>query len=107
MERAAPRRAYRRDSGMRDITSLTEITPDMLRETFPRWRLSEYSGSWWAMRGGPVKWDGPESLLLRVISARDLTALAEKLCLQEWLDCLDVDELEVVYRDTLLSGAAG
>lgn len=55
------------------------------------------TGQWWALRGGPVRLDGPESLLLRCITAADLTGLAEKLCLQERLDRLDPQELAVVY----------
>jgi hypothetical protein len=59
-------------------------------------------GQWWALRGGPVRLDGPESLLLRCITAVDLTGLAEKLCLQERLDRLDPQELAAVYEDKTL-----
>jgi hypothetical protein len=39
---------------------------------------------------------------MRVLGARDLYALAQKLCLQEWLDGLDDAALEAVYQGTLL-----
>jgi hypothetical protein len=83
-----------------------EISVDMLRATFPRWRLASCNGIWWALRGGLEPLDGPESLLLRVVSARDLTALAEKLCLQDYLDRLAPDELAAVYRAMALPEAA-
>jgi hypothetical protein len=44
-------------------------------------------------------------LLLRFISATDLTALTERLCLQEWLDGLDDEALTAVYRGTAGSAA--
>ena len=81
----------------------------MLRATFPKWRIFGACGLWWAMRDGLVWLDGPESLLLRLISAPDLAAVAEKLRLQEYLDRLGPQELAAVYRDVALPmpGAAG
>lgn len=79
-----------------------EITVQALRESFPQWRIFWQAGQWWALRGGPVRLDGPESLLLRCITAVDLTGLAEKLCLQERLDRLDPQELAAVYEDKTL-----
>lgn len=91
-----------------DMADFGEITVDMLRATFPQWRVASCNGIWWALRGGLEPLDGPESLLLRIVSARDLTALAERLCLQDYLDRLDPDELAAVYRDmTLPEAAAG
>ena len=54
------------------------------------------------MVGGPIRLDGPESLLLRAVSACGLTELAEKLCVQDRLDRLDSQELAAVYRDMAL-----
>ena len=70
-------------------------------------RIFQSGGVWWATRGGMQDWAGPRSLLLRTLGAGDLTALTEKLCLQEWLDGLDAEALKAVYRGTLLPGAAG
>ena len=83
-----------------------EITVQALRESFPQWRIFWQAGQWWALRGGPVRLDGPESLLLRCITAVDLTGLAEKLCLQERLDRLDPQELAAVYEDKTLPRAS-
>ena len=93
------------DGRQSDVASLGEITADMLRATFPRWRIFSASGAWWATRGGIQEWGGPQSLLLRVISATDLTALAERLCVQEWLDGLDAEALAAVYRGSLIGSA--
>ena len=56
---------------------------------------------------GVETFTGPQSLIQLVLVARDadLTALAEKLCLQEYLDGLDPEELAAVYRDMLLPEA--
>jgi hypothetical protein len=48
-------------ASLRDIGSLGEMTPGMVRATFPQWRIFEHLGSRWAVRGGIVSWDGPES----------------------------------------------
>jgi hypothetical protein len=107
MERAAASAASGQGGGVRDVADLGEITPETLKKTFPQWRVFRSGGAWWATRGGMQQWSGPESLLLRVITAPNLIALAERLCLQEWLDGLDPDELASVYRDTTLPEAAG
>jgi len=83
---------------MDDVASLGGITVEMLREVFYEWQIFEQGGTWWATRGGLQVWVGPRSLLLRVITATDLIALAERLCLQEWLDGLDDDALTAIYR---------
>jgi hypothetical protein len=85
-----------------NIVDFGEITVDMLRATFPQWHLFRVRGLWWALRGGLERTEGPESLLLRVVSASTLNALAEKLCLQDYLDRLDPDQLVAVYRDMAL-----
>jgi hypothetical protein len=93
--------------GMRDLADLGEITPEVLRKTFPGWRIFHDSGAWWATRGRTEEQAGPQSLLRRTLSAPDLPALAEKLCLQEWLDRLGEDELAAVYREVRLPEVSG
>jgi|SRR5271165_1099453 len=90
---------------MNSVASLGEITVGMLRATFPEWRVFKHVGAWWAVRPGVEKWDGPESLLRRTITAPDLMTLADRLCAQEWLDGLDDDELERVYRGEVAEAA--
>ena len=90
---------------MGDVTSLGEITIEMLRQTFPQWRVFQQGGTWWATRGGIQVWDGPRSLLLRSLTAPDLTTLADRLCMQEWLDDLDDDALGAVYRGDIRESA--
>ena len=85
-------------SGSHGDATHGEITAEMLRQTFPYWRIFQSGGTWWAIRGGVQTWDGPRSLLLRSLTASDLTTLADRLCAQEWLDGLDDDALEAVYR---------
>lgn len=91
---------------IRDAASLGDVTPDMLRETFGGWRVFESGGVWWAIRGGKVAEGGPESLLRVAIGDRRPAGLAEKLCLQEWLDNLGPGELAAVWRDVALPAAA-
>jgi hypothetical protein len=93
-------------SAVRDASRLGDITSEMLRRTFPQWRVFEQGGAWWATRSGVQEWAGPRSLIQRVLVAADLAALAEKLCLQEYLDGLGPEELAAVYRDMLLPGTA-
>lgn len=90
---------------MGDVASVGEITVEMVRQTFRQWRVFEQGGTWWATRGGLQVWDGPQALLLRVITAPDLTALADRLCLQEWLDDLDDEALEAVYQGEVMESA--
>jgi hypothetical protein len=82
-----------------------EITVEMLRQTFPRWRIFQSDGMWWAIRGGVQTWDGPRSLLLRSLSASDLMMLADRLCVQEWIDGLDDDALEAIYQGDVIESA--
>jgi hypothetical protein len=90
---------------MDGVASLGEITVEMISHTFRQWRVVEQGGMWWATRGGLQVWDGPRSLLLRVITAPDLTALADRLCAQEWLDGLNDEVLEAVYRGDAMESA--
>jgi hypothetical protein len=104
MQRAADGSAAVGNTGntdVRDLASLGGITAEGLRETFRLWRIFKAGDVWWATRGGQQKWDGPESLLLCVLGTSGLTELAERLCLQEWLESLEPAELEAVYRGTL------
>jgi|SRR5271165_2698499 len=82
-----------------------EITVEMLRQTFPGWRIFQSNGTWWAIRGGVQTWHGPRSLLLRSLAESDLLTLADRLCAQEWLDGLDDDALEAVYKDGIIESA--
>lgn len=84
----------------------SETTVQALRESFRRRRIFWQLGKRCALRGGPVRLDEPESLLLRVLTARDLTWLAEKLRLQERLDRLRPQELAAVYEDMTLPWAS-
>jgi len=84
------------------VAVLAEITLEELREVFPQWHVFGRSGVCWAMRGGLVAWDGPQSLIQHVHTASHPIALAEKLCLQEYLDRLDSQELEAVWRHMAL-----
>ena len=83
-----------------------ELTVHALQESLPQWRIFWQFGKWWALRGGPVRLDGPESLLKRVLTARDLAGLAETLCLQVRLDLLGPRELAAVYQDMTLPRAS-
>ena len=91
------------------MAGLAELTVGVLRAVFPHWLIFGESGKWWAARGGLVAWDGPRSLIQHVHTAPHLVALAERLCLQEYLDSLDPDELAAVWRDMALpaAGTAG
>ena len=90
---------------MGDAASVGEITVEMISRTFRQWRVFEQDGTWWTTRGGLQVWDGPRSLLLRVITAPDLTVLADRLCAQEWLDGLDDEALDAVYRGDAIESA--
>ena len=100
MDEAAPQAATGDDSA-RNVASLGEITAEALRQTFPNWRIFPGDGVWWAVRGGWQAWEGPKSLLLCALTAPDLTMLAERLCLQEWLESLDEEALAAVYQGAL------
>lgn len=88
-----------------NVACTGEITVEMISRTFRQWQVFEQGGTWWATRAGLQVWDGPRSLLLRVITAPDLTALADWLCAQEWLDGLDDETLEAVYRGDAIDSA--
>lgn len=85
------------DSGMPGMADPGEITPLMLHETFPGWRIFKSAGVWWAARPGVLVLDGPRSLLRLSLGAPDLAGLAEKLCTQARLDMLSPGELEAAW----------
>jgi hypothetical protein len=90
-----------------DLASLGDIDAGTLRVAFPGWpTFHDTDDTWWALRAGQERQEGPESLLSRTLRAASQLALAEKLCLQEWLDELDWEQLAAVYRDMELRGAA-
>jgi hypothetical protein len=78
---------------------LGHVTVEMLRETFPEWRIAAARGRWWAMRGGYFDiTGGPGSLICAAVYAATLDGLADQLCLQAWLRSLRPAELEAVWR---------
>ena len=83
---------------MRDVACLGEITPEGLRATCAQWRIARHPSGWWAMREGIAGLDGSRLLIQHVHVAPDLKGLAERLCLQEYLDGLTPDELAAVWR---------
>ena len=103
METAAGPAGSGQDGG-RDVASLGEITLESVRRVFPGWTIFPAEGAFWAVRGGWQAWSGPDSLLLRAMTARDLTALAERLCMQEWLDGLTPEGLTAVWEGVLAKG---
>jgi hypothetical protein len=91
-----------------ELAGMYYIDTGTLRVAFPDWRIfHDTAGTWWALRAGLERQQGPESLLSRTLRAASPSALAEELCLQEWLDELDGEELAAVYRDMALPGATG
>jgi hypothetical protein len=65
----------------KDFPSLGEVTAEMLRQTFPEWRIFRSGDTWWAIRGGIQTWDGPRSLLLQPSEAISRRTRAS------WLRC--------------------
>jgi hypothetical protein len=83
-------------------TSVEHLDAVALRDAFPGWRLGGATGYWFAVRGGVEVTTGPRSLLRRCISASTIPTLADKLCLQEYLDGLNDCELEGVWQQLRL-----
>ena len=75
-----------------------ELDLDSVRATFPDWRIVGEQGTWYAFRGGLVELDGPRSLLRCYLRADTLLALADKLCVQHFLDGLSDQALAEVWR---------
>ena len=85
----------------------SQLGLEAVRATFPDWRLYRISGSWHAFRGGVVMLDGPSSLLRRHLRADTLLDLAERLCLQAYLDDLSDQELAEVWQRMRLPEPTG
>ena len=88
---------------VRDTGRIGEITGVMLSHAYPQWGVLEQDGTRWATRS-LQEWTWPRSLTQRIVVAADLAAVAEKLCLQEYLHGLDPEELVTVHQDVLLPG---
>jgi hypothetical protein len=85
---------------MRDPGGLAEVTPEALAEEHPQWRMPALAGeAWITMRSGPQEYHGPESLILRTLSAPTIGELAEKLRFQAHLDGLTGEQLAAVHRE--------
>ena len=78
--------------------SVTELDLDSVRTTFPDWRIVGERGIWYAFRGGLMELEGPRSLLRCYFRADTLLALADKLCLQRFLDGLSDEALAEVWQ---------
>jgi hypothetical protein len=68
-----------------------EITLDELRDMFPGWQVFRGGGAWWAVDQGPRPPRGQDCLVLRALTGPALAVLADRLCLQAWLDDLDAE----------------
>ncbi len=75
-----------------------ELELSSVRATFPGWHIGRSCGNWFAFRGGAVALDGPRSLLRCYLRAGALSALAEQLGLQVYLDGLSDQELTEVWQ---------
>lgn len=84
-----------------------QLDLESLGASFPNWRLGRASGNWVAVRGGLEAASVPRSLLRRHLSANTLEALAEKLCLQDYLDSLNDKELAEVWQRVKLPHSTG
>ena len=77
-----------------------EITPEGLAAEHPQWRMPALAGgAWITMRSGPQEYYGPESLIMRTLSAPTIGELARKLDFQTRLDGLTRDQLAAVWRE--------
>jgi hypothetical protein len=86
--------------------ALSQLDLDSLRAAFPNWRFGGVPGHWYAVRGGVEAASGPRSLLRRCLSASTLEALADKLCLQHFLDGLSDEALANVWQQAKLPQAS-
>lgn len=87
------------DNGRRDLADSGGITPETLAAEFPQWRPPARAGdAWITMREGPQDYHGPESLIMRTVSATTIGELAEKLRFQAHLDGLTRNQLAAVWQ---------
>ena len=93
-------------TGTRDLAGPGAITPEALAAQFPLWRPPAQAGdAWITMREGPQEYHGPESLIMRTLSAATVGELAEKLRSQAHLDALTSAQLAAVWRGAAPSRA--
>ena len=86
--------------------SVAELDLDSVRATFPDWRIVGERGTWYAFRGGLMELEGPRSLLRCYLRADTLLALADKLCVQHYLDGLSDQALAEVWQQAQLPPAS-
>ena len=82
--------------------SAAKLDLPAIRATFPDWRIVGERGTWYAFRGGLMELEGPRSLLRCFLRAHTLLALADKLCLQHFLDGLSDQALAEVWQQAQL-----
>jgi len=98
------------DTQQRELSAVVPadaLDLESLRAACPGWRIGGSSGNWHAFRSGVSVLDGPWSLLRRHLHADTLLALAERLCLQGYLDGLSEQELAEVWQRVSLPGPSG
>lgn len=94
------RTAAREHDGGFHVVRLNEITPEALAVEFPQWRTLARAGyAWVTMPSGSQEYHGPDSLILRTLSARTIRELARKLRFQVHLDGLTPDQFAVVWTE--------
>jgi hypothetical protein len=89
------------------VAAAEALDLESLRAACPGWHIGGSSGNWHAFRSGVSMLDGPWSLLRRHLHADTLLALAERLCLQDYLDGLSEQELAEVWQDVGLPKPPG
>ena len=85
----------------------SQLDLEVVRVTFPNWRVYHISGIWHAFRSGVAMQDGPRSLLRCHLHAATLLDLAERLCMQSYLDDLSDQELAEVWQRVRLPEPTG
>ena len=93
------------DAPERDLSAVAPaeaLDLESLRVACPGWHIGGSPGNWHAFRSGISMLDGPWSLLRRHLRADTLLALAERLCLQDYLDGLSYQELAEVWQQVSL-----
>lgn len=98
------------DAPERDLSAVAPaeaLDLESLRVACPGWHIGGSPGNWHAFRSGISMMDGPWSLLRRHLHADTLLALAERLCVQAYLDGLSEQELAEVWRRVSLLKSSG
>lgn len=101
MSEAAPQAAAGTGANIDEADdSPGDVTPEALAAEFPQWRPPAQAGdAWITMRPGPQEYHGPESLIMRTLSAPTIGELTEKLRFQAHLDGLTQGQLAAVWRE--------